>query len=259
MLEISVLGSGSRGNATLVRTEQTAVLIDAGFTCKQITLRMAEAGWSPDRLDGIVVSHEHIDHIRGLRVLNRRHEQTLYASEATLDTPEVQAAEMERMEPITAGEPFTIGDISITPFTIPHDAADPLGFVIEAEGIKFGHVTDIGFPTELARHHLRGCHAMVLESNHDRDMLINGPYPWPVKQRIMSRTGHLENADAAGLLADVMHSDLQTVLLAHLSQENNSPDSAASSAEAVIEEKANGHRPKVIVTRQNTPSETIRF
>lgn len=259
MLEISVLGSGSRGNATLVRTEKTSVLIDAGFTCKQITLRMAEAGWSPDRLDGIVVSHEHSDHIRGLRVLNRRHEQTLYASEATLDTPEVRATELGRTVSITAGESFSIGDIDITPFTIPHDAADPLGFIIEAEGIRLGHVTDIGFPTELARHHLRGCHALVLESNHDRDMLINGPYPWPVKQRIMSRSGHLENTDAAVLLADVLHGDLQTVLLAHLSQQNNSPDAASTSFATMLDEKANGHRPRVIVTSQDTPAETIRF
>jgi phosphoribosyl 1,2-cyclic phosphodiesterase len=259
MLEVTVLGSGSRGNATLLRSSRSSILVDAGFSRRQLVQRLAITNWNPDDLDGIVISHEHMDHICGLRVLNKYHPQTVYAAEGTINAEEVQRACLHHTETIAAGEKFIIGDFTITPFTIPHDAADPLGFIIEVEGIRLGHVTDIGFPTELVRHHLGGCHVIILESNHDRTMLIEGSYPWPVKQRIMSRMGHLENSDAAGLLADVVHADLQAVLLAHLSQENNTAELARATAEEAVRANGNGAEPRVIVTSQFEPSETIRL
>ena len=256
MLEITVLGSGSRGNSTLIRTSSTAILVDAGFSCKQLTLRMAEAaGWSPDKLDGILVSHEHSDHVTGLRVLNKKHTQKVFTAEATWDSKPLLEANLTQREVITAGEKFAIGNIEITPFSIPHDAADPLGFIIEAEGLRFAHLTDIGYPTELARHHLQGCHGVLLESNHDREMIIDGPYPWPVKQRIMSRSGHLNNDDSASLLKDVVHGELQHLWLAHLSQENNCPDLALKSHAEVLKEVGLEKDVKVTINKQNFPSE----
>lgn len=258
MFEITVLGSGSRGNSTLIRTSTTSILIDAGFTCKQLTLRMAEAaGWAPEKLDGILISHEHSDHVAGLRVLNKKHRQKVYTAEATWETAPLQEANLQSRQIINAGEKFTIGNMEITPFSIPHDAADPLGFIIEAEGLRFAHLTDIGYPTELARHHLSACHGVLLESNHDRDMIIEGPYPWPVKQRIMSRSGHLNNIDSASLLKDVLHSDLQFLWLAHLSQENNTPDLALRSHDDVLKEAGREKEIKVTVNKQNIPSEKI--
>jgi phosphoribosyl 1,2-cyclic phosphodiesterase len=133
-----------------------------------------------------------------------------------------------------------------------------MGFVVEAEGLRIGHVTDLGYATTLARHHLQGCHLLVLESNHDRDMLIDGPYPWPTKQRIMSRMGHLSNPDAAVLLGEVLNPDLLWVLLAHLSQQNNLPELALASCEECLSANGAGFAPEIIVTHQDRPSPTIR-
>lgn len=260
MVEITVLGSGSSGNATLIRSADTAILVDAGFSCKQLVERMADgAKFDAGRLDGILVSHEHIDHIRGLRVLTKRLGAPVYSAAATHATREVQEQEIKRPERITSGESFSIGAMTISPFTIPHDAADPLGFIIEVEGLRIGHVTDIGYPTELARHLLRGCHVIVLETNHDRDMLLNGPYPWHLKQRIMSRTGHMSNPDAGELLAEVVHSDLVAVVLAHLSRENNTPDKARGALEFALGNGAAQFMPKLMVASQFEPCATIRF
>lgn len=259
MVEVTVLGSGSKGNSTLIRTKNTAVLVDAGFSCRQLTLRLAEVGWSLDKIDGIVISHEHTDHVCGLRVTNKKFPQTVYCNAATLASYPLQSANLNRTEIISAGEEFSIGDIGFKPFTIPHDAVDPLGFVMETGGLRVGHLTDAGFPTELCKHHLQDCHLMVLETNHDYDMLVEGPYPWPVKQRIMSRTGHLNNSAAAELLMDVYHTDLSTVFLAHLSQENNRPDLAHEACAAALAENGNGTQPKLIVTSQSMPSETVRI
>jgi phosphoribosyl 1,2-cyclic phosphodiesterase len=259
MIEVTVLGSGSSGNATLVRSERAAILVDAGFSLRQIKLRMADARFHPADLDAVIVSHEHTDHISGLRVLCKRHRTPVYTSEATHLAGRFGEMGIERIESVRAGEEFKVGDIEIKPFSVPHDAADPLGFVIRGNGVALGHVTDLGYAPELTAFHLQGCNILVLESNHDPEMLINGPYPWPIKQRILSRTGHLSNADSAALLARVASSELAAVFLAHLSQQNNTPELALAAHKDVIGATRGRNRPEVIVTNQFAPSASFRL
>jgi phosphoribosyl 1,2-cyclic phosphodiesterase len=259
MIEVTVLGSGSSGNATLVRSRRAAILIDAGFSLRQIKLRMAAAKFDPADLDAVIVSHEHTDHICGLRVLCKRHRTPVYTSEATHLAGRFEEMGIDGIESVRAGEEFKVGDIEIKPFSVPHDAADPLGFVIRGNGVALGHVTDLGYAPELTAFHMQGCNILVLESNHDPEMLINGPYPWPIKQRILSRTGHLSNADSAALLARVASSELAAVFLAHLSQQNNTPELALAAHRDVMNATRGRNKPKVIVTNQFEPSASFRL
>lgn len=259
MIEVTVLGSGSSGNATLVKSPRASILIDAGFSLRQIRQRMAEVGWAPERIDAVLITHEHVDHVRGLRVLCSRHRIPVFATEATHDGPELQQAGIGCPEILYAGEEFEIGDVTVRPFSVPHDASDPLGFILSVDGIRYGHITDLGCVTELVRYHLRGCNILTLETNHDPEMLIDGPYPWFLKQRIMSRLGHLSNTEAAGLLADLAGSDLSALFLAHLSRENNTPKLAAEACRAVLQDLDRLDRIKVHLTDQFTPTETVRL
>ena len=259
MLEVTVLGSGSNGNSTLVRSGKTSILIDAGFSRRQIMLRLASIGVELEEIEAVVVSHEHTDHVAGLRVLCKNQPITVYASKRTLETECMQQACLQRTEAIAAGAEFTVGDIRIRPVSIPHDAADPLGFVVSSNGFVLGHVTDLGYAPEVIRRALMGCHLMVLESNHDPDMLIDGPYPWPIKQRILSRTGHLSNQAASELLGDVISPELRTLFLAHLSQQNNTCELAQEASERALDEKGCGEKPEIIVTSQFEPSATARL
>jgi phosphoribosyl 1,2-cyclic phosphodiesterase len=257
MIEVTILGSGSSGNATLVRSPRSSLLIDAGFSCRQLRLRLAECGWSVAKLDAILVTHEHTDHIAGLRVLCAGHRIPVFATEATHAGRELAAAGISCVESFRAGEEFKVGDMVIHPFSVPHDAVDPVGFVVSVNGIRYGHVTDIGSPTALVRHHLRGCHLLALETNHDPAMLIDGPYPWFLKQRIMSRLGHLSNPDASALLSEVSGPELQAVFLAHLSLENNTPDLALAACEEAVHKLDARGRMNLIISDQYTPTETI--
>jgi phosphoribosyl 1,2-cyclic phosphodiesterase len=259
MIEVTVLGSGSSGNATLVRSKRTAILIDAGFSLRQIKLRMAGAKFDPGDLDAVIVSHEHIDHVCGLRVLCKRHRLPVYTSEATSLAGRFEEQGIEKVEAVRAGEEFKVGDIEIKPFSVPHDAADPLGFIVRGNGVVLGHVTDLGYAPELTAFHLQDCNILVLESNHDPEMLINGPYPWPLKQRILSRTGHLSNNDSADLVGRVISSELAAVFLAHLSQQNNTPELALAAHKAVVGATRGRRKPEVIVTNQFKPSASYRL
>ena len=257
MIEVTVLGSGSGGNATLVRSAGASILIDAGFSRRQLVQRLAEVGWAPEKLNAIVISHEHVDHICGLRVFCKHFATPVYSTEETLQSDCFRELGLKKIETIRAGERFSIGDLTIDPFSIPHDAADPLGFVVRSNGLALGYVTDLGYVPELTLHHLRGCNLLVMETNHDPDMLVYGPYPWPVKQRILSRTGHLSNEVAARLLAEIVSPELQAVTLAHLSQQNNTAELALAACEEALGEVPNG-RPEIIVADQFSPSRTMR-
>jgi phosphoribosyl 1,2-cyclic phosphodiesterase len=215
----------------LLETERTCLLVDAGLGRKETFRRLAALGVTPNRLDAILISHEHTDHTSGLPQLLGHWRATAYLTEATHREvvrllPAGVAKKIDRVEHIRPGERFTIGDIEISPFSIPHDAADPVAYAFRTNGTKLAIVTDLGYLPELVKHHLRECDCLVLESNHDLEMLKVGPYPWYVKQRVMSRTGHLSNHIVSEFLADPEGFDARArfLVLAHVSETNNNPD-----------------------------------
>ena len=238
------MASGSSGNATLLETERTCLLVDAGLGRKETLRRLAAIGKSPERVDGILISHEHTDHASGLPQLLNHWGATCYLTEGTCTEilrilPEASSKKLDRIEHIHPGERFTIGDIEISPFTIPHDAADPVGYAFRSNGTKVAIVTDLGYLTELVKFHLRDADCLILESNHDLEMLKVGPYPWYVKQRVMSRTGHLSNHIVSEYLADgdAFDGRARFLVLAHVSETNNNPDLVHLSATEALERR----------------------
>ncbi len=226
-IRISVLGSGSRGNSTWIRTERTGVLVDAGFGRKETARRLAEIGERLEDCTAILISHEHSDHVNGLRSIARRLKVPVYLNSATLEaarSADQRFATLECLEVVTAGQTFAVGDIEIHAFSIPHDAAEPMAFTFKAHGIKTAVVTDLGYIPEVVKQHVRGCHCLVWESNHDLEMLKVGPYPWFVKQRVMGRQGHLSNLTTARFLTEDFDGSPQVLVLAHLSETNNHPE-----------------------------------
>jgi phosphoribosyl 1,2-cyclic phosphodiesterase len=235
-LRISVLGSGSSGNCTFIASSKTRILIDGGLSRRQTERRLASIGETLDRIGAIIISHEHADHILGLTNILARNDIPVYLADGAVE-PLLAQARVPKIETIQAGHPFTIGDIQISPFSVPHDAADPLGFSLEIEGIKIAHTTDLGYLPELVLHHLKGCGIIVLESNHDLDMLKVGSYPWHVKQRIMSRHGHLSNEMTGKFLSEDFDGQARYIVLAHLSRHNNHPDIARLVASQALESR----------------------
>jgi phosphoribosyl 1,2-cyclic phosphodiesterase len=229
MIRICLLGSGSSGNATLVSSGNTHVLIDCGLTARRIARQLGELGLTAEKLAGILISHEHTDHIRGLGTLLRNVDVPIVASRLTAGeiTGLNGAPPPVLFEP---GEPFAMGELEIQPFDVSHDAVEPCGFVFRARGAQAAYVTDLGCITELVRRRVRGSHCLIIESNHDEDMLKVGPYPWPLKQRVMSRLGHLSNRALAEFLAGEFDGAARTLVLAHLSRQNNHPELARQAA-----------------------------
>ncbi len=222
-MRFCVLGSGSRGNCTLVESADTCLLIDAGFSGREISRRLARIGRRPEELDAILVSHEHGDHIRGVGVLSRRHGLPVHVNRATLQAAERQLGRVAAWNEFVTGEGFTLGDLQVHPFSVSHDSADPVGFVITDGRCRVGYCTDTGRVTRLIAHHLRTCQGLVLEANHDPQMLMEGPYPPALRQRVRSGRGHLANGDAAALAAELAGGALRSLVLAHVSETNNRP------------------------------------
>ncbi|MGC1870311.1 MAG: MBL fold metallo-hydrolase [Acidobacteriaceae bacterium] len=358
MVRVTVLGSGSKGNCTVVSTSRTRIVLDAGLSCREIVKRMRFRGEDPEKLDAVLISHEHQDHVQGLSVLARRWNVPVYATQAThaawkawitprttmslnqwlelrrqqyaegmksgvygendsaaglpsddasVDIPSMAAAEERHSQPeasqtdsiaaaqpeqshshngaagledqeelipsensaaadpaylpciehFRAGIPFDIGDIHVTPFTIPHDAADPVGFVVQAEGMRIVVATDLGYLAPNVRMHLRGADLLMIESNYDADMLRDGPYPWVVKQRVLSRVGHLGNDALGEYLTSEYDGGARYVILAHISESNNLPALARSCAERALEGKMGLLANPVLLASQNEPLESI--
>lgn len=232
----AVLGSGSRGNALLVEHGGERLLIDAGFSCREIERRMAELDAHPAGLAGVVVTHEHNDHVCGVDRLARRWELPIWATAGTLEECRGLSAQARaRTRVLASGRPVEIGGFQVEPFAVPHDAREPIGLVVEsASGFRLGFVSDIGSRSRLAWGRLAELDALVLETNHDPAMLRNGPYPWALKQRVAGRHGHLSNDEAAEGVEELVCDRLRWVVLYHLSQTNNLPALAAAAVGEVL-------------------------
>jgi phosphoribosyl 1,2-cyclic phosphodiesterase len=304
---MTVLASGSRGNATVISAGSTTVLVDAGLSCREILKRMAQAGEDPATLDAILITHEHLDHVAGLSVLARKLKVPVFFTEAThrawvrMLTPQKKmtyAAWLEKIqrerecaerepngeaeEPVeiaaqadvktkasstalpaleffAAGRRFRIGCLEIDPFTIPHDAADPCGFVFSAraESIRMAVATDLGYVPPNVKQALKNVDVLLLESNHDLEMLKDGPYPWSVKQRVLSRVGHLSNEAAAEFLLRDYDGGAHTIVLGHLSEQNNLPELARLAAERAIGDRMSLLGNRVLLAAQDVPLESI--
>jgi phosphoribosyl 1,2-cyclic phosphodiesterase len=238
MMHLTVLGSGSSGNCALVTTAHTAVLVDAGLSARQILLRLESTGVKPEALDGILLTHEHGDHTAGLAVLCKQFDIPLYATPLTQEVLEpVFKKKAPRWRLMQTGTPFELKDLRVESFSVPHDAVDPVGFIIQSETDRLGLLSDVGFVTNLIRDRLRGAHTLFVEANYDTRLLEEDTKrPWSTKQRIASRHGHLSNEQAAELVRDLAHEALQQVVLGHLSSDCNDPDTAVGFIRAALRE-----------------------
>ncbi|MBN1879324.1 MBL fold metallo-hydrolase [bacterium] len=233
-MNIALLGSGSEGNAVLIADGSSAILVDAGFSGSRLQERLNVTGYSFSDIRALVITHEHSDHVRGAGVLARRLRIPVFATEGTLRGGRSKFGHLPHTHCLEGGRPIEIAGFQVHPFDISHDAEQPVGFVVEHGSARLGVCTDSGCVTHLMRQRLRLCDALILETNHDSTMLLAGPYPWELKQRIRSRVGHLSNDDAGGLLEELWHPGLSHIFLAHLSRENNLPDLARLAAEDAL-------------------------
>lgn len=226
-VRLTVLGSGSAGNCAYLETDQTRILIDAGFSGRQIRERLAQIGRTPESLNAIVVTHEHSDHIKGLNTLGAKLGIPVYCNRFTHEAIEHQLEVKVDARLFMTGASFDIGDIHMESFPVPHDAQDPVGFLIRTPEVNIGVLTDLGHATKLVIERVRSANVLILETNHDMRLLQDDPHrPWSVKQRILSRHGHLCNEAAAAVLEQIMTSELRHVYLGHLSRECNRPELA---------------------------------
>jgi phosphoribosyl 1,2-cyclic phosphodiesterase len=254
---VSMLASGSRGNCAIVASARTRILVDAGISCRETFRRMKSLGQDPRSLSAIVITHEHADHVYGLATLAKKLRIPVFMTGATYQVwaravrDQVgERPKLEKFERFESGFSFQVGDIAVRPFTIPHDAADPVGFTFRCEGVKVGIATDLGYLPTSVRDHLRGCDVLVMESNHDLEMLRVGPYPWSVKQRVMSRVGHLSNHALADFFLNDYDNSATFVVLAHLSQENNHPEIARREAEKALATRGGLFQNRVLLASQ---------
>jgi phosphoribosyl 1,2-cyclic phosphodiesterase len=265
-VSVSVLASGSRGNSTIVSSSRTKILVDAGISCRETVKRMRARGDDPRTLSAILITHEHSDHVYGLAVLARKFQVPVFMTGAThqawarsLRDDAGELPQLARLEIFSAGRSFHVGDMAITPFTIPHDAADPVGLTFRSEGIKIGVATDLGYMPPNVCHELRGCDVLVIESNHDLEMLRVGPYPWSVKQRVGSPTGHLSNEKLAKFLCTEYDGNASYIVLAHLSEQNNHPELARGTAAKALGLRQTLLHNRVVLARQSEPMEAIQL
>lgn len=251
-MRLAVLGSGSSGNAAVVDWGGQRLLLDAGFSCRELERRLRSVGLEPRGFEGVVLTHEHGDHVRGVARFAARHHVPVYATAGTLAAVDF-GRYVVRTEVMRPGRPVEIGPYLVYPFAVPHDAREPVGLVVEdPAGRRLGLAADLGSRSRAAWSHLNDLDVLVLETNHDVEMLRSGPYPWPLKERIASRHGHLSNCDAADGLEELLDDRLKWVVLYHLSRTNNVPALAESAIRDVL--ARSGARARVCVSGQLEPT-----
>ena len=233
-MRFASIGSGSEGNGLIVEAGTTRVLIDCGFGVRDAAARLARIGVEPSSLSAILVTHEHSDHVGGVPAFAARHGIPVWLTFGTLTVVGDRFVGMERIYGFDSSDEIVIGDLAIRPFPVPHDAREPVQFVVSEGAFRLGVLTDIGTTTPYVEATLSGCDALVLECNHDLDLLADSDYPASLKQRIAGRFGHLHNEAAAALLAALDTSRLQHILAAHLSKQNNTPDMARAALAAAL-------------------------
>lgn len=226
LFRFASLGSGSDGNALVVQVGQTCVLMDCGFNLTESVARLARLGLNPEALSGIVVTHEHGDHVAGVARLARKYSLPLWLTHGTLRAQFKTLGELRNVTELDPHNRFAIGEVVVQPYLVPHDATEPVQFVFSDGAKRLGVLTDAGSSTPHIERILSGCAALVLECNHDEEMLANGSYPFSLKNRVGGRFGHLNNEAAAALLARLDNSQLQHIVAAHLSRKNNTPELA---------------------------------
>lgn len=252
----SVLGSGSKGNSLYIESGKTSILIDAGFSGKEIGRRLAIHGREMDTLDGLFLTHEHNDHVLGAGVISRRCRLPVYANAGTFQGSDKKLGKLHKRVEFETGNPVQLQDLEIRSFRISHDTIDPVGFLVSDGKVTVACCTDTGTVSHLIANRLSGCDALILEFNHDPVMLKQGPYPLFLQQRVRSSQGHLANEDAAAFLQTVLHDRLKYIVLAHLSETNNTAELALKSASAVIYPD---HQCSLHVAAQQSPTDLFKL
>ncbi|HEX9635933.1 MAG TPA: MBL fold metallo-hydrolase [Acidobacteriota bacterium] len=233
-LGLVLLGSGSGGNCALLKSNGRRFLVDVGLSAREITKRLQAIGEDPEKIDAIFLTHEHEDHARGLKRWTKLYPRPVLGTPATLEAVAEDLGDGAQPVELKAGDALDVSGLWLQAFSVCHDAADPVGFVFSDGSSRIGFATDLGFVTALVVERLRDCEAVVIEANHDIDLLREGPYPWFLKQRLMSRTGHLSNDACAGLIREAAGRTTRHLVLAHLSQFNNEPALAFLAGESAL-------------------------
>ncbi len=257
-MRICVLGSGSSGNSLYISRDGFSVLVDAGLSRRELQRRLESVGSSLEDIKAILISHEHSDHIKGLSIISKRNRIPVYLNRATASAIIEMGIPIGEMRVFRTGTPFQLGPVNVHPFSVIHDALDPVGFIVSTDDCRIGIATDLGQPTEIVKRLLRGCQALVIEANHEPVLLENHSRPLSLKRRILGSMGHLSNQTAAELLGEVASEWLSDIFLAHLSRDCNKPELAISAVASAIE--ASGFdNVNVRLTYTNRPSELVDY
>jgi phosphoribosyl 1,2-cyclic phosphodiesterase len=247
-----VLGSGSSGNTTLVECDGTRIIIDAGLGPRELAERLISVGVDPTSIAAIVLSHEHGDHSRGAPSFSRKWGVRIAATRGTHSAAGLGAVEIAGFDPLEPGVTWNVGSLAIRPVRIPHDASQPIAFVVSGSGRRFGHATDLGHVDRTLVEAFQFCDAVLIESNYDPTLLANGPYPWSLKERIFGSHGHLSNADTARYLATGLGDACRHVVLAHLSEKNNHEELALRAADHALQRRGRGEVAVAVTGRDGT-------
>ena len=259
-MKVAVLGSGSGGNAAVIKARDTTMLVDAGLSARQLGRRLEQIGVDPDSLDGILLTHEHRDHTCGLEVFLRRRSTPVFTTALTRETLGDRITDSVDWSIFQHGQVFNVGEVAVEAFALPHDAVDPVGFVCRSGNSCIGVATDFGFVTNLVRDRLKGVHALLVEANYDDKMLdADSKRPWSIKQRISSRHGHLSNLQTADLVEGLLDHGLKTVILGHLSSDCNCPDVAVSAIREIESAKGMERQLGVHVASQAEPTSWVEI